>query len=188
VSEPHTVSAPAVGCPGSWIKTFTGKRFDVLNPDPDQICIEDIAHALSNQCRYGGHSRKFYSVAEHSIYVAMMCSWYNKLAGLLHDASEAYLVDIPRPIKHNPYLAGYRELEAKVQDAISLKFNAIGTPDIKRFDNEVLRYEIYQLMNDPEDYGLENPHTEIVLPCWSPTEAKEKFLERFKKLSNPFNH
>lgn len=165
------------------IKTFTGKRFDVTNPDPDQIDIKDIAHALSNQCRYGGHSRKFYSVAEHSIYVAMMCSWNTKLCGLLHDASEAYLVDIPRPIKHSLFLTGYRELETQVQNVINRRFNVIDNIHIKHFDNEVLRYEIYQLMNNPEDYGFEKPNTKIIFPCWSPDEAEEKFLECFNRFS-----
>ena len=167
----------------TWIKTYNGKRFDVLNPNPDLIDIEDIAHALSNQCRYGGHSRKFYSVAEHSIHVSNLCILSSsKLGGLLHDASEAYLVDIPRPIKHSSFLLGYRDLERRVQDAINLKFNVTIYPEVKHWDDQILRDEVYQLMNDPEDYGFEKPNLMYAVACWSPREAKEKFLARFNKL------
>ena len=74
-------------------------------PNPDDIRIEDIAHALSNQCRFAGHAREFYSVAEHSVHVSQLCLPEHALWGLLHDASEAYLVDLPRPLKLLPEFA-----------------------------------------------------------------------------------
>src|SRR5438552_3035736 len=108
-----------------WIQTFTGKKFFPLEPNADDICIEDIAHSLSMQCRFNGHSKQFYSVAQHSVLIA---SWwfgdYPKLAkyALLHDASEAYLSDIPRPLKQLPEFEFYKKAEQLLQDLIYAKF------------------------------------------------------------------
>src|SRR5271156_4912831 len=81
----------------AWIQTFTGKKFYPFNPKPQDIDIRDIAHALSNICRFTGHTKRFYSVAEHSRNVAKLVPAHMKLQALLHDASEAYLCDIARP-------------------------------------------------------------------------------------------
>ena len=102
-----------------WIETFTGKEFYFLDPTPDSIDIRDIAHSLAFTCRYTGHSRRFYSVAEHSVLVSYLA--VDPLAGLLHDASEAYITDIASPIK--PHLANYKELEDKIMDKIKNKLN-----------------------------------------------------------------
>jgi hypothetical protein len=104
------------------VETFSGQYLDVQNPDPDKINLEDIAHALGNICRYGGHSRTFYSVAEHSVFVCeRVCrqGWSKnlQLAALHHDDAEAYLGDIPRPLK--PLLGGeYARLTRKMDRAI----------------------------------------------------------------------
>jgi sialic acid synthase SpsE len=87
----------------------------------EKITIEDIAHALSNQCRFSGHVERFYSVAQHSVLVASFSK--NKLAGLLHDASEAYLVDVPRPIK--PEFPAYAEIEKNIMQVIAKKYDLI---------------------------------------------------------------
>src|SRR6266496_1501995 len=87
---------------GGAIMTYSGELITPLNPDPDDIQIEDIAHALSNQCRFSGHCKQFYSVAEHSCRVSDLCSYEHQLGGLLHDGTEAYLSDIARPIKQQP--------------------------------------------------------------------------------------
>ena len=102
------------------IRTFTGIYMNVFNPTPGMICIEDIAHALSNQCRFGGHLPSFYSVAQHSICCSRYVNEEQKLAALLHDASEAYLLDIPRPIKN--HLRDYKQIEDKLMKLISEKF------------------------------------------------------------------
>src|ERR1017187_10636100 len=81
--------------PHGSITTFSGIHFWPLLPNPADIRIEDIAHALSNQCRFAGHAREFYSVAEHSVRVSQLCPPEDALWGLLHDASEAYLTDVP---------------------------------------------------------------------------------------------
>lgn len=107
-----------------WIQTYTGKKFFPLDPDPELICIEDIAHSLAMQCRYNGHTRRFYSVAQHSVILAskFFKSHDLRFAALLHDASEAYLSDVPLPIKHLPQFTFYREAEDRLQRMIFAKF------------------------------------------------------------------
>lgn len=103
------------------IRTYTGKYVNVFNPDPETICIEDIAHSLSMQCRFGGHLRRHYSVAEHCENVAANTPEPQyKLASLLHDASEAYLLDIPSPIK--AHLPDYKKIEDNLMQCIAKKF------------------------------------------------------------------
>lgn len=106
---------------GGWIETFTGRHFWPLDPRPDELCIDDIAHALASICRFNGHCARHYSVAEHSLFCAQYAramGWSEEvqLACLMHDASEAYLCDIPSPIK--PYLHGYAEAEERLQRLI----------------------------------------------------------------------
>ena len=107
---------------GDSIRTYSGKYINVFEPNPDDILIEDIAHSLSNQQRFGGHLPRKYSVAEHSI----ICSKFghnieNRLDLLMHDASEAYLLDIPSPIKRK--LPCYKKIEHKLMLVIAEKFN-----------------------------------------------------------------
>ena len=105
----------------NFVETRSGKRVSVTDPQPHQFDIKDIAYALSNTCRFNGHCSGFYSVAEHSVAVALRLPRNLRLAGLLHDATEAYLGDIPSPIKQ--YLADYRQLEATFEAAIVRKFD-----------------------------------------------------------------
>lgn len=102
------------------IRTVTGLYVNVFEPKPEMICITDIAHALSQQCRFGGHLSSFYSVAEHSWYCSQLVKPKHQLAALLHDASEAYLLDIPSPIKRK--LTNYAEIEDKLMRVIADKF------------------------------------------------------------------
>lgn len=102
------------------IRTYTGISINVFDPKLEDICIEDIAHALSNQCRFSGHTVRFYSVAEHSVRCAEMIDKKHALTALLHDASEAYLVDLPTPIKR--VMPEYREAEVNMMRIIAEKF------------------------------------------------------------------
>jgi 5'-deoxynucleotidase YfbR-like HD superfamily hydrolase len=103
-----------------WIQTYSGKKFDLLNPTPESISIFDIAHALSNICRYTGHTKEFYSVAQHSVLASVNVPPKDALAGLLHDATEAYLTDISKPLKM--LLPEYCKLEDKIYKIIAAKF------------------------------------------------------------------
>lgn len=136
------------------IRTFTGKYINPCKPDQDLICIEDIAHALSMQPRFGGHLPVFYSVAQHSIEVAKLVDGPLQLAALLHDASEAYLIDVPRPVKDQ--LANYKEIEARLMCVIAGKFG-FDWPmheSIKAADEARLQYEweVYMLNEKPYEW------------------------------------
>ena len=87
-----------------WIETYTGKKIYPLSLSQESICIDDIAHALSQTCRFGGHTREFYSVAQHACLVAMLVPNEFKLAALHHDDTEAYLGDVVSPVKGDVYL------------------------------------------------------------------------------------
>lgn len=129
------------------IRTYTGKYLDVFNPDPEMICIEDIAHALSHTARFSGHLTKFYSVAAHSVWCAKFVKRDEfKLAALLHDASEAYLTDVPRPIKKQ--LPQYKVIEDNLMRVIADKFGFEYPlhPFVKEIDNMALQWEWDNLM------------------------------------------
>ena len=131
------------GRKGDWILTYSGIEFWPLDPRPEDVRIEDIAHALSMQCRFAGHCDRFYSVAEHSIRVADLVPREDKLWALLHDASEAYLVDLPRPIKrHSEIGKHYRIAEDVVMEVIARKFGLPPEPmSIQRADKAMLCVE-----------------------------------------------
>ena len=109
---------------GDWIQTYTGKKFYPLDPRPEEICIEDIAHSLSLQCRFAGHSVFHYSTAQHSILVSSVLDRRHRAHGLLHDATEAYLVDLPRPIKKYSEIGRlYSEAEGLLWLSIADRFS-----------------------------------------------------------------
>lgn len=174
-----------------WIQTYTGKKFYLMNPTPDMICIEDIAHALSMACRFAGHIRDFYSVAEHSYWVSSLCLPENQLAGLLHDASEAYIADIASPFK--PMLTNYKELEYGVMKVIAEKFgfDFPFNDDVIQSDVGMLKAEAKQLLaNRPqwayEDrYNTPNKPDEILPVLYRGMPSKDAeaiFLSAFERL------
>jgi len=156
------------------IRTYTGIYINVFEPTIDMINIEDIAHALSHQCRFGGHLPQFYSVAQHSYLCAGLASNEDKLQALLHDASEAYLMDIPRPIKQG--LTNYKEIEDRLMHLIAGKFGfdyPLSHP-VKEIDEYMLQWEWNSLMLNQNTYPK--------MQCWFPSESKSKFLNLFKEL------
>jgi hypothetical protein len=168
----------------TWLQTYTGKAFHILEPSLDDICIEDIAHALSMQTRYNGHCLNFYSVAEHCCYISDRCSKPNKLWGLLHDASEAYVCDIPRPLK--PHLTDYKLIETRIMYVIADKFNLLGVmpSEVKALDNRILVNERLQNMSTPPQEGANTGDVieDLELQFWTPGLARYEFLKRFKRL------
>jgi hypothetical protein len=168
---------------GAWIETFTGRQFWPLDPHVDDICIEDIAHALSNTCRFNGHVRQFYSVAEHSVFVALTVPVEHRLAALLHDASEAYACDLPRPIKR--CVTGYAEAEHRLMECIFEKFGlTLPLPEIvKLHDNRILLDERVQFMPASDrDWNLGVEPLGVQLRGWLPQDAEAAFLETFYTL------
>lgn len=129
----------------NWIETRSGKRVSVENPLPNQFDIKDIAYALSNTCRFNGHCSGFYSVAEHSVAVALRLPPDMRLAGLLHDATEAYLGDVPSPIKQ--FLPDYKAIEQRFEEALATAFMVdLWQDDVKAADIDALFTEAHFLI------------------------------------------
>ena len=169
---------------GSAIRTYTGTLFDFAHPEDSPISIEDIAHSLSLLCRFAGHCKKFYSVAEHSYRVSQVCPKEHALWGLMHDASEAYTVDVPRPLKYLLGMEAYRMHEKRVQRAICGWFhmNEVEPPSVKEADNVLLVTEQRDLLkNSIGDFNVE-PLTLIIEPVTS-KQAERLFLARFEELT-----
>lgn len=172
---------------GDWIGVQNAGRMYPLDPRADEISIEVIAHALSNLCRFNGHTRTFYSVAEHSCHVHDILPTELKLCGLMHDASEAYLCDLPRPIKRSvDFSIAYGHAEHNLMMVIAWKFGfrwPMLTAVVKA-DNALLGTECEQLMAPlhPEWRDVYEPVPNLILPCWNPLRARAEFLKRFTAL------
>ncbi|QIG68670.1 putative metal-dependent phosphohydrolase protein [Rhizobium phage RHph_TM3_3_14B] len=170
--------------PGDFMQTATGRKFWPMDPRADEVFIEDIAHALSMQCRYAGHCLRFYSVAEHCVLMARKLRWEGvdvALWALLHDASESYLVDVPRPVK--PYLDGYKAAEAKVMAAICDRYElAHEMPAVVHdADNRIIADELANLVK-MDWHGKHNNPLGVELRYWSPEQAKIEFMATFQAL------
>jgi len=170
---------------GSFMQTFTGRKYWPMDPKPHEVYIEDIAHSLAYQCRYAGHCIKFYSVAEHSILIARSLAATHApevaLAGLLHDAPEAYCVDIPRPLK--PYMTNYKDIEQKNWLAIAARFQLDrDLPDeVHDADNRIIADELINLREMPWHARHDKP-LDVRLRYWSPEKAEQEFMATFDAL------
>ena len=170
---------------------------DPINPDPNDIFIEDIAHALSMQCRYSGHTNEFYSVAEHSVRTSYIVPPEDALDALGHDMSEYALVDVPSPLKNSLFGEQYRVVEKRLMYVISKKygFRSEMPESVKIADNIMLATEVRDLLTpmDPTKNDLWGPwlkHTalpEKIVPM-SPREARNAFLMRFWTLTRKENY
>lgn len=167
----------------TWIQTHSGHRFDFLNPD--NVCIEDVAHALSHLCRFAGHTSEFYSVAEHSALVSLIVPREFALQGLLHDAAEAYVIDLPKPLKD--MLPAYSEIETKVWQQVARTFDIPEQLDesVKQADLAMLMAERERFFGrPPEKWVSEEVKPADVRPMGLlPSAAKNLFLFRFKQLT-----
>lgn len=163
------------------ILTITGRTFDYNNPEGFNYSIEDIAHPLSNICRFGGHCRSFYSVAQHSVIIANLLPKELQMEGLFHDASEAFTVDIPKPLK--VLLGDYNLLEKRILKAILNHFGIFHelSPEIKRVENIVYEVEVRDLMNTTIPVTPKFSEFETIDPL-PPKEAKELFLATFYRI------
>lgn len=165
---------------GDWVQTFTGKAFWPLDPRPEEVCIEDIAHHLSMKARYNGGCHTFYSVAEHSILVAQCVPPEFRFAALLHDASETYLPDVAGPIK--PHIPGWREIEDRVDQAIATRFGIPWPiePLIKFTDYRILHNERLAVLSEgPAWTRQESEPLDVRIDFLSPREAEKEFLTCF---------
>lgn len=168
---------------GDWIMTHTGRKIYPLSPGLSMIHIEDIAHGLSMKCRFNGQCSSFYSVAQHSIMVSVEAHCHCKLEALFHDAAEAYLPDVSRPIKSS--LKGFHEIENNLLSVIFEKFkldiNLMS--DVKEIDDRMCITEGTQLMPDTSDWQMNHiAPFDIELVPMSPDRAKQAFLNRARML------
>ena len=181
---------------GDWIQTSTGRAYWPLDPRVGDIDINDIAHGLSNMCRFGGQCRNFYSVAEHSVHVSRWMEHYFQapkllLYALLHDSSEAYLVDVPRPIK--VHLENYKMIEALNMKVILSAFRIEPSlcPDefesiLHLVDNQVLVAEKNALLLPPPlpwTWAKDIKPADVEISCYAPEGAKRMFMYRFNELT-----
>ena len=180
-----------------WIQTYTGKKFYPYAPKKEDVCIEDIAHALSMICRFNGHCKEFYSVAQHSYYVSVLCgdqrehrvSYCQFLAayGLMHDAAEAYLGDIPSPIKTSQDEIDESILFETIRTVFGLNsFHSVISNDVTRVDKQLLMAEKAALLPDEIDWpGWEHVKpARISIKPVSPPEAEKMFLDKFHWLQS----
>lgn len=163
-----------------WINTFSGKKFLLLGKH--EIDLQDIAHSLSFQCRFNGHCLRFYSVAQHCINVARILPQELKLWGLLHDAAEAYIGDMPRPIKKE--LGFYNNVETSILLSIAGKFNLEWPmPDeIKKADDKMLATEERHIMNSVGHWNLRekplrNIDLELLFGQKDPADIKDMYTK-----------
>jgi 5'-deoxynucleotidase YfbR-like HD superfamily hydrolase len=185
--------ADSWACLGSTIKLFTGGYYDVKNPRPEDVHIEDIAHCLSHICRFGGHIPRFYSVAEHSLQCYYQAAierqpCHVRLATLLHDAAEAYIGDVVKPLKVllDPI---YGPIEAANEAAIATRFGidfAATKPIWKRIDREVLIAERNAIFGYDGQKWTDEDQVRKLTICpkfLSPGEASVAFLRVFKEVT-----
>jgi hypothetical protein len=168
---------------GSWMQTVSGRPFWPLSPRPEDFDICDIAHALSMLCRFGGHPKFFYSVAEHSVLVSHVLPPELALCGLMHDATEAYCVDVPRPLKRE--LPQYQAIESGLWMAIAERFNLPDPmpPEVHAADNAVLLAEKKVLLREsPGPWDVPGVAADVEIHGYPPEVAKDLFLSRFAQL------
>jgi len=175
---------------GDWIQTYNGRKFWPLDPKPEEIFINDIAHALSLICRYAGHCTGFYSVAQHSVYAAHLLPKELALSGLMHDAPEAYISDMPKPVKI--FLPEYNQIEKGIEETIALKYN-LPWPmpsKVKEIDWVLLKTEARDLMAPVNSdwyfpYGIIEMD-ETIKP-WTADKAELMFHLHFDTIRNGEN-
>lgn len=186
---------------GDWLQTAYGRKAWPLDPRPEEMHLDDIAHSLARQCRFAGHvTVDHYSVAEHSVRVSMLVEAMARasvedaylvrriaFAGLMHDAAEAYVVDIPRPFKR--FLPGYKQIEERVEAAIAIRFGLLYPLPalVHEADETLLATEARDLMGGQRAGGWRLtaiPMSEHIGPegTWSAEVAEGRFIEKFYEL------
>lgn len=181
--ERHDITKPG------WSWLGTGKPFWPLDPRPQDVDIRDIAHNLSMQVRYSGNVKWFYSVAQHSVLVSEHCDPVDAFFGLLHDAAEAYLIDLTRPVKHSPTLyPAWKEIEDRVHACVAeaFGFDPERPESVAVADDRVARTEMRDLFEHPRPTNSNlmahgEPYPERIFP-WSQEMAEWAFTQRFNNL------
>lgn len=170
-----------------YVVTWSGKHFHLWDAKPEEVCIEDIAHALSLQCRFNGHVDRFYSVAEHSVIMSRLVEPGMELAGLMHDSAEAYIGDMVSPLKHSGHLDAYKAVEELVGRVIcqhfGIEYGQTESPDLKILDRRLCATEAKTFFPEPPGWTGTFKDTSIVPEGLTPKQAEKEFLARFKELT-----
>ena len=175
---------------GHYFRTYTDRRVDLFEPKTSEISIFDIARSLSQQCRFLGHTTRFYSVAQHSILVSQLVPNEDALWGLLHDASEAYTGDLPRPFKGLLEMVQYRLAEGRLMVTICDRYNL--RPEMPRSvelaDRAMLATEFRDVTTMKDLTWIINecglaPLPHLHIEPWLPKFAESRFLDRFTELT-----
>ena len=172
-----------------YITTYTGKKFDPLEPEIENLDIRDIAHSLSLTCRGNGHVKNFFSVGQHCVSCAKEAAargYSNRivLACLLHDASEAYMSDVPRPFKE--VLPEYQMLEDKLIDMIFLRFLGSTLSEkewqlVKEVDDDLLYFDMIELLGVPQDGVEPKIHIELDYSVKDFDEVEREYLDLYEQ-------
>lgn len=179
---------------GPYITTYSGKRFYYLDPRPEDVVIEDVAHVLAGEPRWAGHTDRPYSVGQHSVLTAQLVPVEYRLHALVHDASEVYMRDLPGPLKHTIALAPYQEIEERVQHVI---YEAFGLEplDPETYYEIIKKVDLRLQLTEARDlFTPSRSRDEVNLPEWvEPYEnkirpwgfliTKQNFLQAWKELT-----
>lgn len=187
------------------IMLASGALFDILDPEGSDFTLQDIAHGLGRVCRFAGQSSRFYSVAEHCVHVSRLVPLAHARAALLHDASEAFIGDVTRPLK--ALLPDYREIEARIEDAIATRLlsaeehavaggafpsDPLKAPAIKKADLAMCLVEARQLMPHAPGYWSSLPvdpealdaARDVRVDCKPPEAATQGWLRAWHRYSH----
>ena len=171
------------------IQLFSGAFFDYKNPHQSEVCIDDIAHALSLVCRFAGHISEFYSVAQHAVNTSHLVTERHAYTALLHDTAEAFTNDIPTPLK--TAIPAFKDLEVEIEEAMARRFDFTFPlpPEVKMADLQMLKLEreelkphatgCWEVLQGVNTVGLRE---RVDLNGWSPAYAKHRFLQRYWEL------
>lgn len=164
------------------LTTYTGKTFFAFDIHEEQIDIRDIAHALSFQCRFAGHSSVFYPIAQHCVYASWLVEEIFNLEALMHDSSETYLCDFPTPIKEQ--LPSYKKIENNTMLAIANKYNFVYPEpfQVKEIDKQLFYWECFHLFPSM-NIKKEDLTIELEFEVWDHKKAEENFLKYFEQYS-----
>lgn len=168
---------------GNWMQTYTGRQFWPLDPRAEDVFPADIAHALSLLCRYNGHIQRFMSVAEHCVQMSYAVSPENALWALLHDATEAYVGDMIRPLKR--MMPDFKDAEDEVMEAIAERFgiDPVMPQEVHEADSRILLDERAALMPSTHVWDIDGLQPlGVHIQGWAPEVAEERYLDRLCEL------
>lgn len=169
---------------GPTILLAGGTYFDLLDPEGSEFTIADVARGLSNTCRFAGQTHRFYSVAEHAVHVSRIVPPEDAYAGLMHDAAEAFIGDVSKPLKD--LLPEYREIERRVEAAVFARFAvpAVMSASVKAADLRMLAAEQRQIMRNQDEWGTTGGHEPAPVEVLGlmPDAAMALFLARYAEL------